>query len=213
MSWSILGPGLVLGAYLLGSISFSLLIVRARRGLDVRDHGSGNAGASNVLRLAGKGPAAVVLLLDVAKGVAPVQLARALDAPGAVIGSAAMAVVLGHVFPIFYGFRGGRGVATVAGALGSLAFFPACLALGVFLAVIAATRYISVASVTAVASFPLLLYLCGRAGWAPAPPGWLMASALAMMVLIAVEHRDNARRLAAGTEHRLGDAGPGSETA
>ena len=213
MSWTTLGPALVLGAYLLGSISFSLLIVRYRRGFDLRDHGSGNAGASNVLRLAGKGPAAAALLLDVAKGVAPVQLGRALDAPGAWIGAASVAAVVGHVFPVFHGFRGGKGVATVAGALGSLALLPACLALGVFSSVLAASRYISLASVAAVAGFPLLLYLCAGAGWTPAPPGWLVASAVVIAALIAFKHRDNFRRLAAGTEHRLGDPAPGREPA
>ncbi len=206
MSWAV-GLTLILGAYLLGSVSFSLLIVRAQRGFDLREHGSGNAGASNVLRLVGKGPAAAVLLLDVAKGVVPVQIARALDAPGAVIGSAAVAAVVGHVLPVFHGFRGGKGVATVTGALGSLSPIPACLALGVFVTVVAATRYVSAASVVTVASFPLLLYVCGRAGWAPAPPGWLIASAVAIAILVAVKHRDNFRRLAAGTEHRLGEPG------
>ncbi len=207
MSWSVLGPALVLIAYLLGSVSFSLLIVRFLRGFDVREHGSGNAGATNVLRLAGPGPAAAALALDVAKGVVPVQAARALDAPGTVVGAAAVAAVLGHVFPIFHGFRGGKGVATVAGALGSLSLIPAGLALAVFLTVVAATRYISAASVITVASYPLLLYLCGRAGWTPQPPGWLTASAVTIAVLVAAKHRDNFKRLAAGTEHRLGDPG------
>ena len=100
-----------------------------------------------------------------------------------------------------------------AGALGSLATLPAALALGVFLAVIAATRYISLASVTAVASFPLWLHLCGRAGWTPAPPGWLTASAVALAILIAVKHHDNFARLAAGCEHRLGQSRQGSGSA
>ncbi len=207
MSWSVLGPGLVAAAYLLGSISFSLLIVRLLEGFDLRDHGSGNAGTTNVLRLAGAGPAAAVLLLDVAKGVVPVQVARALDAPGPVIGGAALAAVVGHVFPVFHGFRGGKGVATVTGALGSLALVPAGLALVVFLTVVAASRYVSLASVVTVASFPMLLHLCARAGWAPPPPGWLTASAVAIAVLVAAKHHENFRRLAAGTEHRLGAAG------
>ncbi len=207
MSWSILGPGLVAAAYLLGSISFSLLIVRLLEGFDLRDHGSGNAGATNVLRLAGAGPAAAVLLFDVAKGVVPVQVARALDAPGSVVGGAALAAVVGHVFPVFHGFRGGKGVATVAGALGSLAWVPAGVALVVFLTVVTASRYVSLASVVTVASFPMLLHLCARVGWTPPPPDWLTASAVAIAVLVAARHRDNFRRLAAGAEHRLGAAG------
>ncbi len=210
MSW-LLGVALVLIAYLVGSISFSVLIVRDRAGFDVRDRGSGNAGATNVLRLVGKGPAAAVLLLDVAKGVAPVVLARFLEAPGPIAGGAALASVAGHAFPVFHGFRGGKGVATAAGALGSLALGPAGLAALVFTAATAATRYVSLASVTAVTSFPVLLYLCGRAGWTPAPPTWLFASSLAIAALIAARHSDNFRRLAAGTEHRLGEAEPGRD--
>ena len=207
MSWTALGPALVAGAYLLGSISFSLLIVRARSGFDLREHGSGNAGATNVLRLAGPGSAALVLVLDVAKGAVPVQVGRALDAPGAVVGAAAMAAVVGHVWPVFHGLRGGKGVATATGALGSLAWLPACLAAAVFLVVVAATRYVSAASVTAVVSFPLWLHLVARAGWSAAPPVWLTAGAAALAALVVFSHRDNLRRLAAGTEHRLGDAG------
>ena len=108
MNWTLIGPALVAGAYLLGSISFSLLIVRARQGFDLRERGSGNAGATNVLRLAGPGAAVWVLLLDVAKGAVPVQVARALGAPGTVIGAAAVAAVLGHVFPVFHGFAAAR---------------------------------------------------------------------------------------------------------
>ncbi len=212
MSW-LLGIGLVLGAYLLGSISFSLLIVRARAGFDVRDRGSGNAGATNVLRLVGKGPAVVTLLLDVAKGAAPVLLARALDAPGEVAGGAALAAVTGHALPLFHGFRGGKGVATAAGALGCLAPGPAGLAALVFAVVIVATRYVSLGSVTAVASFPVLLYVSAAADWTPTPPGWLLASSLAIAILIAARHRDNLRRLASGTERRFGESEAGREPA
>ncbi len=204
---------LVFGAYLLGSISWSVLIVRARAGLDVREHGSGNAGATNVLRLVGKGPAAAVLALDVAKGAVPVLAAGALGMPGPVAGAAATASVVGHAFPVFHGFRGGKGVATAAGALGSLALLPAGLAVLVFAAVVAASRYVSLASVTAVASFPGWLYLCGSAGWTPPPPAWLLASVLAIAALIAARHHDNFRRLAAGTEHRFGEVRPGGDPA
>ncbi len=207
MSW-LPGASLVLGAYLLGSISFSVLIVRSRVGFDVRERGSGNAGATNVLRLVGKGPAAVVLALDVIKGVAPVVLARVLEVPGPVTGGAALAAVAGHAFPVFHQFRGGKGVATAAGALGSLAPGPAGLAALVFAAVVAASRYVSLASVTAVASFPALLFLCGRTGWTPPPTSWLLTSSLAVAALIAARHRDNFRRLAAGSERRFGDREP-----
>lgn len=196
---------LVVGSYLLGSVSFSVLIVRAVAGFDVRTVGSGNAGASNVLRSAGRGPAAAVLLLDIVKGVAPVLLARRFDAPGPMVGAVAMAVVLGHVFPAYHGFRGGKGVATAAGALGSLSPGAAGLAALVFAAVLAASRFIALASITAVVAFPVLAYLCGRAGWVPPPPAWLLVSSAAIALLIVVKHRDNVKRLRAGTEPRIGE--------
>src|SRR5262249_35808479 len=119
---------LVVGAYLLGSVSFSVVVVKVVQGLDVRTVGSGNAGATNVMRAAGKKAGAAVLALDAIQGMTAVAVPRALDAPPAVVGSAAVAVVLGHVFPVFFGFRGGKGVATSAGALGMLA--PAAMAAG-----------------------------------------------------------------------------------
>ncbi len=209
MSWALL----VLAAYLLGSISFSLLIVRSMRGFDVREQGSGNAGATNVLRLVGRGPAAAVLLLDVAKGVVPVLTARALGAPGPVVGLTAVATVVGHVFPVFHGFRGGKGVATVTGALGSLAPWPALLSLAVFVVVVAATRYVALGSIAAVTGFPLWIWLGGRTEWTPPPPVWLMASAVAIALLIVGKHGVNVRRMLAGTEHRLGDSRPREKVA
>ncbi|MEM7583262.1 MAG: glycerol-3-phosphate 1-O-acyltransferase PlsY [Acidobacteriota bacterium] len=208
MSWLLL-----LGAaYLLGSISFSVLIVRAIEGFDVREHGSGNAGATNVLRLAGKGPAVAVLIADIAKGVLPVQVAQALGAPGAVVGASAVAAVAGHVFPAFHGLRGGKGVATATGALGSLAPLAALPAILLFAAVALATRFIALASIAAVSAFPLLMVLAGQLGWTPPPPAWLLASTVGIALLIIVKHRDNFERLRAGTEHRLGDSARQEDT-
>ncbi len=202
---------LIACAYLLGSISFSVIVVRALQDFDVRERGSGNAGASNVLRLTGRGPAVAVLLGDIAKGVVPVQVAQALGAPGAVVGAGAVAAVIGHVFPAFHGFRGGKGVATATGALGSLSLFPAVLAAVVFVAVAAATRFVALASIAAVTVFPLLVYLSGQLGWiAPVPP-WLLVTAVAIALLVVARHRDNLERLRAGTEHRLGDPVAGKE--
>src|SRR5262249_55669760 len=126
-SLDIIVVALVAGAYLLGSISWSYLLVWLLQGRDVRTVGSGNAGATNAMRAAGKGVGVAVLLLDVGKGVAAIEVARALEAPPPVVGAAAVAVVLGHVYPVFFGFRGGKGVATSAGAMGALA--PLALAL------------------------------------------------------------------------------------
>jgi glycerol-3-phosphate acyltransferase PlsY len=204
---SILGlwAALVLGAYLLGAVSFSLLIVRALRGIDVRTVGSGNAGATNVLRTAGVKPALAVLVLDVTKGVLPVLIARALEAPGPVVGATAVAAVVGHVLPVYYGFQGGKGVATATGALASLAPLAALASAGVFALVVAATRTLSLASISAIGLFPVLIYAGSRAGWTSPSPAWLLASAAAVAVLVVFMHRDNVRRLIDGSEHRLGE--------
>lgn len=200
---------LVVGSYLLGSVSFSLLAVRFLSGRDVREMGSGNAGATNVLRAAGRGPALAVLLLDVGKGVAAVGIARALGAPGPVVGAAALAVIAGHVFPVFFGFRGGRGVATVTGACGLLALRPAVLAALVFALVVGTTRLVSLGSITACALFPLLVYFCGRFGLTPAAPSWLLVTTTLASLLVVVKHHPNIVRLLEGSEPRLGIRGSG----
>jgi glycerol-3-phosphate acyltransferase PlsY len=195
---------LVAGAYLLGSISFSVVLVRLVQGLDVRTVGSGNAGATNVMRAAGKKVGAAVLVLDVIKGMTAVAVPRALGAPPAVVGSAAVAVVLGHVFPAFFGFRGGKGVATSAGALGMLA--PAAMALGlvVFVAVVLWKRYVSLGSMVTAALFPFLVGLGVRLGWTDYGGPWLVLSSAGIALLIVFKHRRNLQRLWRGTEPRLG---------
>lgn len=208
LSWTLL----VIGAYLLGSVSWSLLIVRARLGADVRHLGSGNAGASNVLRIAGFGPGLAVLVLDMAKGMLPVLAARALGAPGPVIGAVALAVVAGHVFPVWHGFRGGKGVATLSGVLLCLALVPAALAILVFLTTVLTTRYIGVGSIVGMLSFPFLVHLAARLGWSPAPPLWLDVTGISLALLVIIRHRANIRRLRAGTEHRLGTREIAQET-
>jgi glycerol-3-phosphate acyltransferase PlsY len=196
---------LVLGAYLLGSISWSYLVVHALTRSDVRTVGSGNAGATNVLRAAGRGPAILVLVLDIAKGAAAVLTVRALGAPPPVVGAAAAAVVLGHVYPVFLRFRGGKGVATTAGALGSLAPLPALLSLGVFVGVVAWKRYVSLGSIVAVASFPILVLVAGRLAWIAPPSPWMVGCAVGIAALVVAKHASNLRRLRAGTELRLGE--------
>jgi glycerol-3-phosphate acyltransferase PlsY len=196
---------LVVGAYLLGSVSFSVLLVKLMQGLDVRTLGSGNAGATNALRVAGKKAGAAVLALDMIKGMTAVAVPRALDAPPAVLGGAAVAVVLGHVYPVFFGFRGGKGVATSAGALGTLA--PAAMALGlvVFAVVVLWKRYVSLASIITAALFPLLAGLGARLGWKEYGGPWLVLSSTAIALLIVSKHQKNLRRLWRGTEPRLGE--------
>jgi acyl phosphate:glycerol-3-phosphate acyltransferase len=209
---------IALGAYLLGSISWSYLIVRAVRGRDVRTVGSGNAGATNAMRAAGKGAGLAVLLLDAGKGAAAVAGARALGVSPGVAGAAAVAVVLGHVYPVFFGFRGGKGVATSAGAMGALAPLPLALALGVFALVVAWKRYVSLGSVAAGVAFPLLILLCDRLGWARYAGGGgaaVLAAGAALGLLILGKHGANLSRVRAGTEPRLGErrAGPGEAKA
>ncbi|HEY4574606.1 MAG TPA: glycerol-3-phosphate 1-O-acyltransferase PlsY [Thermoanaerobaculia bacterium] len=196
---------LVAGAYLLGSVSFSVVVVKVMQGLDVRTVGSGNAGATNVMRAAGKKAGVAVLVLDVIKGMTAVAVPRVLDAPPAVVGSAAVAVVLGHVFPVFFGFRGGKGVATSAGALGTLA--PAAMAAGlaVFVLVVFWKRYVSLGSMVTAVLFPLLVGLGARLGWPEYGGPWLVLASSAIALLVVLKHRNNLRRLRAGTEPRLGD--------
>ena len=197
---------LIVGSYLLGSISFSLVAVYLLKHSDLRRIGSGNAGATNVLRAAGRWPALVVLALDIAKGIVPVRIARALGAPAEIAAAAALAVVLGHVFPLFFGFRGGKGVATGFGALLQLFPLPGVAALVIFLALVLFTRYVSLGSIVAAASLPLAAWLFGRAGWAPAPSAAVLALATAAVAVVVLRHSGNISRLLAGAERRLGEA-------
>jgi acyl phosphate:glycerol-3-phosphate acyltransferase len=211
------GTALVLGAYLLGSVPWSYLIVKLARGRDVRTVGSGNAGATNVMRAAGKAAGAAALLLDCGKGIAAVSVARALGASSTVIGAAAAAVVVGHVFPVFLGFRGGKGVATSAGALGALAPGALAAAVALFVLVVAWKRYISLGSITATASFPLLLLAGVRLGWVRPPGAGPVAAAFAVAALVVARHAANLDRLRRGVEPRLGErrraAAPGATAA
>ncbi|HXU45080.1 MAG TPA: glycerol-3-phosphate 1-O-acyltransferase PlsY [Thermoanaerobaculia bacterium] len=195
---------LLAGAYVLGSISFSYLLVRWVAGYDLRTLGSGNAGATNALRAAGKKTGIASLLLDFGKGAAAVAAARAAGAGAALSAGAAFAVVLGHVFPVFLGLRGGKGVATAAGAMAVLA--PPALALTVvlFVAVVAWKRYVSLGSLAATFALPFLVLLCQRLGWMEAEGNWPAAAAAGLALLVFWKHRANLRRLLAGEELRLG---------
>ncbi|HYX19278.1 MAG TPA: glycerol-3-phosphate 1-O-acyltransferase PlsY [Thermoanaerobaculia bacterium] len=185
-------------AYLLGSVSFAVLLVRSATGRDIRTEGSGNAGATNVLRAHGKVLGLAVAALDVAKGAAAVGLARLATADPRYAAAAGFAAVLGHVFPVFYGFRGGKGVATAVGAFLVLAPLATLVCVGVFVAVVAATRYVSVGSMVAIVLLPPV---AGGLFHASTP---IVAAAAATAVLVVLKHRENLRRLAAGTERRLG---------
>lgn len=188
---------LVVIAYLLGSISFAVLLVRLKTGRDIRQEGSGNAGATNVLRAHGKKLAILVALLDVAKGAAGVLLVRLVTADPRYAAAAGFAAVLGHVFPVFYGFRGGKGVATAVGAFFALAPLAMALSVAVFLIVVLLTRYVSVGSVVAMTLLPLLAGVLGA-------PQAVVIAAAATAVLVMFKHLENLKRLARGEERRLG---------
>ena len=147
MGSSITSGGAVVIGYVLGSISWSFVIVRLLRGIDIRTVGSGSAGATNVLRIAGKVPALCALLLDISKGLMAIVVARLLEVPSPVIGVVGVAAVLGHMYPVFFGFRGGKGVATAAGTLGTLAPLATLISAVAFVVIVAWKRYVSLASI------------------------------------------------------------------
>jgi glycerol-3-phosphate acyltransferase PlsY len=198
----------VIIAYLIGSIPFGYLIVRATGGGDVRDTGSGGTGATNVSRRAGKAAGAITLILDALKGYIAVLVAKGLlngvepTTAGWLLAAATIAVLLGHIFPIWLGFRGGKGVATGVGVF--LALVPlAVLCAGViFLAVVGFTKYVSLASMLAAASIPLFIWLFMEPEFDPKP---LLTAASVVALLIVFAHRGNIARLWSGTESRITD--------
>jgi glycerol-3-phosphate acyltransferase PlsY len=194
-------------SYLLGSIPFGYLLVRIFRGEDVRLAGSGNIGATNVWR---RSPAlgTMTLLLDALKGAAAVWFStficgRVWSAgafPYPVMSVAALFAVLGHIFPVWLKFRGGKGVATGLGSFAMIAPKALLVAVGVFLAVVLLFRYVSLGSIVAVAVFPLLVWLLHEYGSAP-----LSVAVISMVsLLIVAKHHENIRRLFAGSENRIG---------
>ena len=189
---------LVLAAYLLGSVSFAVLLVRLKTGTDIRAEGSGNAGATNVLRAHGKKLAAAVAAADILKGSAAVLLVRLVTADPRYAAAAGLAAVLGHVFPIFYGFRGGKGVATAVGAFLALAPLATLVCVAVFVLVVALTRYVSLGSLIAIVLLPPVAGLLFRA------PRAVVLAAAAIALLIVLKHTENLKRLARGEERRLG---------
>ena len=210
------GPVAVVAAYLLGSLPWSYLIVRLHRGIDVRTIGSKSAGATNVLRASGKWAALLALLLDAAKGAAAVVLARSLEVGSWWLAAAAVAGVAGHVFPLFLGFRGGKGVATAAGVLALLVPGAALGALAVFVVLVAWKRYVSLGSISAAAALPLLVGVRWLGGLYRNPEGSdsgpaLLAGTAAIAILVIVKHRANLVRLRAGNESRLGAKPPEAE--
>jgi len=182
--------------YLLGSIPFALLLTR-RQGIELRNVGSRNPGAANVLRSAGVGPAVAVMLLDAAKGTVAVGAARMMSDDVAVATGAGLAAIVGHIYPVWCGFRGGKGVAASAGVFAVLAPLATAIAVLVFVATIAATRFISAGSIAGALALPV----AAAVGNLPNP---VVAGTLLAAVIVLIRHRDNVSRLMAGTERRIG---------
>jgi len=191
-----------IAAYLLGSIPFGYLIVKMGSGSDVRGAGSGNIGATNVTRVAGKGAGLATLLLDVGKGYLAVWLAMRWS-HGNIrwMMAAGVAVVLGHTFSCWLRFRGGKGVATGLGVFLAVAWQAVLATLLVWLVVVAFWRYISLGSVVAAAALPILVYLFYAPGHAP--PLAVSFGSVAVAIIVIFKHRENIARLIAGTESRL----------
>jgi glycerol-3-phosphate acyltransferase PlsY len=198
--WFLLGA-----SYLAGSIPFGLLLGRLVAGVDVRRSGSGNIGATNVARTAGRGLGVLTLLLDAAKGGIPVAatalvLGEAHDAgwPAA----AGLAAFLGHVFPVWLGFRGGKGVATAFGAFVVLSPWLALLSVVVFAAVFAAVKVVSVSSIAAAT------VMAGGAAFFHGPDGPVTRVAVVVLAVVTLRHQSNIRRMLRGEESRLTRSGP-----
>ncbi|HMO33905.1 MAG TPA: glycerol-3-phosphate 1-O-acyltransferase PlsY [Lacibacter sp.] len=199
------GGWLLLLAYLLGSIPTALWVSKLFFGIDIRDHGSRNMGASNTFRVLGPVYGVVVLVIDLLKGVAAVQLVRYLPETAWMASEPALwqlllglTAVAGHVFPLFAGFRGGKGVATLFGVVVAMQPWIALLSVLAFVLVVALTRYISLGSLTGVAVFTACVWFA----WQEADPllKWFSAGAALLVVWL---HRGNIRRLWKGTENKF----------
>lgn len=195
----------ILAAYLLGSIPSAVWIGKMIYGIDVRQHGSGNAGATNVIRVLGYKAGIPVMLIDILKGWLAVQLPLWISVPGMtdemliyVRIAAALAAVLGHVYPVYVGFKGGKGVGTIAGA--GISLFPLSLliVLGIFIVVLATTHFVSLSSIIASIAFPLVVFFI----LGVRHPG-LVGLSILVAVFIPATHRKNIKRLIKGEENKF----------
>ena len=195
-------------AYLLGSIPFGYLLVRFVRKEDIRSKGSGNIGATNVVRSGAKGLGALTFLLDALKGyIAVLAGTWLLRLPGLqavpeqnALALAALLAILGHIYPLWLGFKGGKGVATAFGVFIALAWLPAVAGLGVFIVGLALSRYVSLASILAAVAFPLFAFLLPHPAYTPA----LIAVLVIVPLIVIGKHHQNINRLLHGTEYRFG---------
>ena len=195
-------------AYLMGSLSFAVIVSRLMGLSDPRSYGSGNPGATNVLRSGSKGAAALTLLLDAFKGWLPVfivvHFGSAWQADAWAIALAGIAAFIGHLFPVFFNFKGGKGVATAAGVLLGWAWPVGLLAIGVWILTAVVLRYSSLAALLATLAAAPGYYLFGRLGWWPMHPPVLLTM-LVLCALLFWRHRANIQRLLARQEPRIGE--------
>ena len=205
MAW-LIQVGAVLAAYLVGSLSFAVIVSQLMGLNDPRSYGSKNPGATNVLRSGSKKAAILTLLLDAFKGWLPVALVLAFGQPyglgAGVAALAGLAAFLGHLYPVFFGFKGGKGVATAVGVLVGVNGFLALATVGTFAIVVYFSRYVSLASMVAAVFAPVFYLFGDGVAWQAAGAEVLC---LAVMALLLVwRHRENINRLLAGTESKLG---------
>ncbi|MDR0270291.1 glycerol-3-phosphate 1-O-acyltransferase PlsY [Paenibacillus sp.] len=192
-------------SYLLGSISFSVVLAKLLKGIDIRQHGSGNAGATNTLRILGKGPAIAVLLLDVLKGIAAVWLGKWLGGGNEWIPAlCGIAAIIGHNWPVYFHFRGGKGIATTIGVMATLSFFPALYAGIIAILLIVITRYVSLGSLVFVALTPISLFIFGLIYNFDWPIFW---SSFVICLFAFWRHRSNIVKIAQGRENKIGSGG------
>lgn len=200
--------GMLLFAYLMGSIPTGYWLVKALKKIDIRTIGSGSTGATNVLRAAGKGPAVFTLVFDVLKGYIPVALAGSLETslwsglplyyPHLLPTLAAIIAIIGHSKSIFLGFSGGKSAATTLGTLYGLNTAAASATFGLWILIVATTKIVSLASIIAAFACPLFMFIFA------APPAVLIFAGVACIYVVA-RHKDNIKRLMAGTESKIGD--------
>ncbi|MFZ5592750.1 MAG: glycerol-3-phosphate 1-O-acyltransferase PlsY [Pseudomonadota bacterium] len=189
---------LILFSYLLGSLSAAIIVCKLMELPDPRSEGSRNPGATNVLRIGGKKAAALTLGGDMLKGLMPLALAQMLGADDMTLALAGIAAFLGHLYPVFFGFRGGKGVATALGVLLGTSWIVGLLALATWLFMAKVFRYSSLAALTAAVLAPLYM-------WLARPATELIAMATAMSALLLWRHRGNIQRLVSGQEDRIGE--------
>ncbi|MBB5172906.1 glycerol-3-phosphate acyltransferase PlsY [Texcoconibacillus texcoconensis] len=192
---------LVLIGYLLGSVSFSYLIAKKLKQVDIRQHGSGNAGATNTLRVLGVGPAITVLALDCAKGIVAILIAQWATQDPLIVSLSGLAAIVGHNWPVFYKFKGGKGVATTIGVLATLVFLPALFAGSIAILSIIFTRYVSLGSLLFILITPLLVWTFSTTFDYPSAYRYIL---LAIAALSIWRHRENIQRLLKGTESKIG---------